>query len=71
MIRKKLDRMMETERDNDEFIAVNFVASIKNKLESLELQQKYDMLEEKLKTEFKQTFEPIPHVHNLPDDVYC
>jgi len=71
MIKKKLDRMMDKERDEQEFVAVNFIAAVKGKLESLELQQKYNALEEKLKTEFKETFEPIPHVHNLPDDVYC
>jgi len=35
------------------------------------LQQKYTALEEKLKTKFGRTFEPIPHVDELPDDVYC
>jgi len=44
---------------------------VKDKLESLELQQKYSALEDKLKTEFGKTFEPIPHADDLPDDVYC
>ena len=62
---------MDIERNNDEFIAVNFVAAVKDRLESLELQQKYNTLEDKLKTEFSKTFEPIPHFDKLPDDVYC
>ena len=62
---------MEKERDKQEFVAVNFIAAVKGKLESLELLQKYNTLEEKLKAEFGKTFEPIPHVDELPDNVYC
>ena len=62
---------MEKERDEQEFVAVNFIAAVRGKLEALELQQKYDALEDKLKTEFGRTFEPIPHVDDLPNDVYC
>jgi len=71
MIKNKLNIMMEKEQDKQEFVAVNFIAAVKGKLESLELQQKYNTLKEKLKTEFGKTFEPIPHVNELPDDVYC
>ena len=70
-LKAKIDRLSGLDTQQNRGIHGNFVASIKNKLESLELQQKYDVLEDKLKTEFGKIFELIPHVDELPKDVYC
>jgi len=72
MIKSCLDKISQMTMDHgDDFIPVNFIGVVKEKLESLELQQKYNALEDKLKMEFRKIFEPIPHVKELPDDVYC
>lgn len=53
------------------FIAVNFIGTIRGRIESLEMQSKFNKLDEDLKHKYRQTFEPIPHVDELLDDILC
>ena len=71
ILKAKIDKLSGNDTADSHFKAVNFVAAIKGRLETLELQQKYNALEESLKTEYAKIFEPIPHIDELPDDVYC
>ena len=72
MIRAKFNKEAHMMGEHSkEFIVRNFIGAIKKKLESLELQQKFNTLEESLKTEFEEIFKPIPNVKELPDDIYC
>jgi hypothetical protein len=71
VLKAKIDKLSGKDTADSHFKPVNFVAAIKGRLETLELQQKYDALEENLKTEYTRIFEPILHVDELPDDVYC
>lgn len=71
VLKAKIDKLSGNDMTDSHFKAVNFVAAIKSRLETLELQQKYNALEESLKTEYAKIFECIPHVDKLPNDVYC
>jgi len=72
VINARLGRTSQVNCEHGEnFIAVNFIGVVKDKLESLELQQKYNMLEDGLETEFGKIFEPISDVKELLDNIYC
>ena len=66
-----MDCMFKGDRGLNVFKVVNFIGAVKDTIESLDFQQKYRVLEDKLKDKYKRTFKPIPHVNKLPDDVLC
>ena len=70
-LKAKIDRLLGLDTQWNSGVHRNFVVAIKDKLESLELPQKYDVLEDKVKTKFGKIFELILHVDELPKDVYC
>jgi hypothetical protein len=50
---------------------VDVVGAVRERIETLTAQARLAELGEELKLEFKEVFEPIPHIDALPNDVYC
>ena len=50
---------------------VNVTAAVRHSIENLTAKIKLENLGCKLTVDFKDVFEPIPRVNQLPDDVYC
>ena len=50
---------------------VDIVAAIRERIESLAAQDKLKALGTELKSEFRDVFALIPHLNELPTDVYC
>ncbi|KAJ7785793.1 hypothetical protein B0H16DRAFT_1753716 [Mycena metata] len=50
---------------------VDVVAAIRQKISHFEESERRQKLGDKLKSEYRPIFEPIPHVDNLPTDVLC
>jgi hypothetical protein len=53
----------------EEIAPLNVAAMIKQRIEVLSLQEKFVSLEKDFLTEFKDVFEPLPHVDKLPRNV--
>jgi hypothetical protein len=49
----------------------NFVGAVRERIEILAAGERLQKLGERIKIDFKEVFEPIPHVETLPSDVYC
>lgn len=49
----------------------NTVAAIRTRIECLAAQEELSKLGDKVRVDFKEVFEAIPHLDDLPDDVYC
>jgi hypothetical protein len=49
----------------------DIAAVVRLRVEVLAAQEKLTRLGDQIKSEFKDVFQPIPHVDNLPTDVYC
>jgi hypothetical protein len=47
---------------------INYIGAIKSRLETLSLEETLSNEEKKIQEEFKNLFEPIPHVDDLPTD---
>ena len=50
---------------------IDNVAAVRECIKVLVAQKELQCLGEKLKTEFKDVFSEIPHIDELPMDVYC
>ena len=50
---------------------VNVVGAIWQRIETLAAQTKLKQLGERIKQEFQDIFEPIPHTKTLPTNIYC
>jgi len=59
-------RMLEEQSLFELVKPVNVITAVKSTIELLAQKEKFISLESELKTEFKEIFEPIPHVNELP-----
>jgi hypothetical protein len=50
---------------------VDIIAAIRNHIENLTSQDQLDRLGNSVKDKYKDVFSPIPHIDDLPTDVYC
>jgi hypothetical protein len=50
---------------------VNIAAAVRTRIECLAATQKLEELGERVLKDFGDVFTPIPHVDDLPTDVYC
>ena len=55
----------------EEVKQVDIVAAIRVRVETLTAQEQLDRLSEATKAKYSRVFNPIPHVDELPTDVYC
>ena len=65
------DRRRHTEFKFEQVKPIDKVAAIRERIEILAAQKELQLLGESLKTEFKDVFSEIPHIDELPTDVYC
>jgi hypothetical protein len=65
------DRRRHTEFKFEQVKPIDKVATIRERIEVLAAQKELQHLGETLKTEFKDVFSEIPHIDELPTDVYC
>src|SRR6202167_1497175 len=65
------DRRRHTEFKFEQVKPIDKVAAIRERIEILAAQKELQLLGESLKTEFKDVFSEIPHINELPTDVYC
>lgn len=75
---KELNAVCDTRRlsmENDNLFEnvkpVDVIAAVRERVEILAHWDDLNKRAEKLKSEYKCIFEPMPHVENLPTDVYC
>jgi hypothetical protein len=64
-------RQQRLSSHNDATFSLHVLAAIRTRIESLTAQTKLKELGKSLIEEFKPVFSPIPHIDNLPTDVYC
>jgi len=50
---------------------IDAVAAIRQRIETLNTQEQLDRLSDAVKTKYKDVFAEIPHVNDLPTDVFC
>ena len=50
---------------------VDPIAAIRCQIDSLNIQEQLNHLSDSVKTKYKNVFDPIPHLNDLPTDVYC
>jgi len=50
---------------------VDVVAAVRVRVETLAAQEQLDRMSDAVKTKYSKVFNPIPHVDELPTDVYC
>jgi hypothetical protein len=50
---------------------IDLVAAIRDQIETLNTQEQLDRLSDAVKEKYKDVFSPIPHLDDLPTDVYC
>ena len=65
------DRRRHTEFKFEQVKPIDKVATIRECIEVLAVQKELQLLRESLKTEFKDVFLEIPHIDELPTDIYC
>jgi hypothetical protein len=63
--RCKIQHLMEEPRP------IDALAAIRLRIESLTAQEQLDRLSDEVKKKYAKVFEPIPHIDELPTDVYC
>jgi hypothetical protein len=56
---------------NKTVLEVNVVTAVRVHMETLAAQEQLDYMLEAVKTKYVKVFNPIPHVDELPTDVYC
>ena len=64
-------KLMEALVNASDLTLGNFIASVKAQIVEMSENGNYEQLNAELKEEFHQLFEQIPHVEELPNDVYC
>jgi len=57
--------------DSEIIEPLRIIAAVRQTIENLAAKVELEKLGIKLVLDFKDVFEPIPHVNRLPDDVYC
>jgi hypothetical protein len=65
------DHLRHTQYKFEQVKPVNVVAAIRDRIESLAAQKELERLGVQIKTEFKDVFSEIPHIDELPSDVFC
>jgi hypothetical protein len=50
---------------------IDVIAAVRVRVETLAAQEQLDTLSEAVKTKYSKVFNPIPHMDQLPTDVYC
>jgi hypothetical protein len=50
---------------------IDLVAAMRDRIETLNTQEQLDRLSDAVKEKYKDIFSPIPHLDDLPTDVYC
>jgi hypothetical protein len=50
---------------------IDLVAAVRDRIETLNTQEQLDRLSDAVKEKYKDVFSPIPHLDDLPTDVYC
>jgi hypothetical protein len=65
------NRQRHTECKVKQVRPIDKVATIREHIEVLAAQKELQCLGEDLKMEFKDVFLEIPHINELPTDVYC
>ena len=61
-------RLKQIENSFEVVKNINYISAIKSRLETLTPQDKLNQEEKKIREDFKDLFEPIPHVDELPRD---
>jgi hypothetical protein len=72
-VQSELKRVLEQRKvpAEPELSKSSVIGAVRERIEILAGLEKLKALGERVKTEFKDVFEPIPHVDELPTDVYC
>jgi len=65
------DRLQHTSYKFKKVKPMDPVASIRQHIEVLAVQKELEILGTQVKTEFKDVFSEIPHLDELPANVYC
>jgi hypothetical protein len=65
------NRRRHTEFKFEQVKPIDKIAAIRERIKVLAAQKELQRLGESLKTEFKDVFSEIPHIDELPMDVYC
>jgi len=55
----------------EEVKPVDLVAAVRDRIEALNTQEQLDRLSDAVKEKYLDVFSPIPHLDDLPTDVYC
>ena len=50
---------------------IDLVAAVRDRIETLNTQEQLDRLSDAVKEKYKDVFSPIPHLDDLPTDIYC
>jgi hypothetical protein len=56
---------------NETVKPIDLVAAVHVRIETLTAQEKLRALSSQIVSEFPDVFSPIPHIDDLPSDVYC
>ena len=65
------DCLQHTQYKFKEVKPVDVIASVKVQIEILTVQKELQILGEQTKLKFKDVFSKIPHINELPTDIYC
>src|SRR5882762_352988 len=65
------DRLQHTRFQFESIKPVDPIAAIRQRIEVLAAQKELEQLGSQLKSDFKDVFSQIPHLDDLPTDVYC
>jgi hypothetical protein len=55
----------------EEVKPIDLIAAVRDRIEALNTQEQLDRLSDAVKEKYKDVFSPIPHIDELPTDVYC
>jgi len=65
------DRRQHMEYKFEEVKPVDIVAAVRQRIEVLAAQKELERLGDQMKSDFVDVFSEIPHINELPTDVYC
>jgi len=65
------DRLQNTRCQFEKVNSVDPIAAVRQRMEVLAAQNELQDLRDQMKSEFKEVFSEIPHIDDLPTDVYC
>ena len=65
------ERHVYLQHQDEVVVPLDIVAAIRQHVETLATMDKLKQLRKELVDEFQEVFTPIPHIDNLPMDVYC